>query len=529
MTNRSKRQLDRAIRQYQQDHPGTSLSAARRAVERHAEELTFEPRRLAIVPAPRDGESLASWVDRVAADNRVGRHEMMKLLGLEPGRSAAARLHQLSEHMPDRTAQRLYTTTGLRPELARAMAAIPPEAKRTEVLPFDEVVEYLRDRLERERRRAEAEGLPASAGWSVPFIEPQITQFGGAQALRKAAKSAARRLRMSVRVTIYRSEGAQDQLITVNNQGPYKTVKGEPKDTVAAVPFTLDTDAGPSSTACDCGRGYCLSGSTADFGWSPWPEPVWYSIRPDTDLRTLPEEYRTDDDMHLLFARLDRRSFHDHNNVLDLTPFLEGAELGPLTAVQVYATNARGQYRGSSHGAMCRHAETRAAGRYGPKPSQRHEILTLAELVEILRPLDQRRGPGDLRRDQDLEARWCVYCHGYSVRRFTADQCAHYRAEHERWSQREAEEPNDPEPGTLDADPMIDLLTAAETALQSPRIQRIFDAHDRQMEQQAQQTLDITCPHCSAAPGSGCIDPNDSPVPAHQRRRMAADREHGRR
>ncbi|GGR64108.1 TniQ family protein [Streptomyces aurantiogriseus] len=466
MTSTGERELDRAIRQYQLDHPGTSLSAARRAIERRVAESAPMPRRLAIVPVPHDGESLASWVDRVAADNLVGRHQMMELLGLEPGSSAARRLRQLSEHLPERTAERLYAATGIKAEQARAMAAIPPSAKAVEVLPFDEVVEHLGRQLEQARTQAQTEGLPASAPWTLAFREPQITQMGGAQTLRKAAKRAARPLRISLRVTVYRREGDSDQLVTAHNQGPYKVVKRDPVDTATAVPFTLDAHAGPSGDECDCGRGYCLSGSLARFGWSPWPEPVWYSIRPDTDLRTLPEEYRTDDGMHLLFAPLERRSLDDYDHVLDLTPFLEGAELGPLADVQVYATNARGQYRGSSHGAMCRYADTREGAGFGPLPSQRHEILTLAELVEILRPmaennsftmpLEQMLAGGLAKCDQDLEGRWCVYCSGYSVRLLTPLQCSHYRSERERRLQSPVWDSGDPGTDAFPGAPVAD-------------------------------------------------------------------------
>lgn len=499
MTRSNDRARDRAIRQYQKDHPGMSLSDARRAVQRAAEqEQSPMPRRLPAVPVPVPGQSLESWVDKVAAHYEIGRHQAMDALGLEPGGSAAGRLRELAVDMPERTVERLCAATGIDAEEARAMAAIPPGQKPAQTMPLDEVVEYFRKALEHARDQAQSEGLPPSSPWTLSFIEPQITQFGGAQALRKAAKSAARRLRISLRVTIYRPEGHPEQLITVNNQGPYKTVKREPQDTAPAAPFVLDPDAGPSETDCGCGRSYCLSGSAEEFGRSPWPEPVWHSIRPDTDLRTLPEEYRRGHDADPLFARLDHRSFEDNRNVLDLTPFFEDAEIGPLADVQVYATNVRGQYRGSSHGALCRYADTRDGGGYGPLPSERHEILKLAELVEILRPLHCDQPPMELeelltgglaRSDEDLKHRWCIYCHGYSVRRFTAEQCAHYRAEYERWSQR---------------------LDAREAALR------------------AEQTLNTACPHCSAASGRPCTDRAGQAVPPHEQRRVEADRIHGR-
>ena len=306
--------------------------------------------------------------------------------------------------------------------------------------PGSEAIEYFREALERTRDQAQSEGLPPSSPWTLSFVEPQIALLGGAQALCEAAKSATRQLGISLRVTVYEREG--DQLITVNNRGPYKRMKREPRDTVTATSFALAPSPWPRDAECNCRQGYCLSGES---DWPEWTRQIWYSIRPDTDLRTLPEEYRKDDDLHLLFAQMEDSSFYaDDSDVLDLTAFFEGAELGPLADVQVYATNARGEYRGSSHGVMCRRAGT--LGGYGPLPSEKHEILPLSELVEILRPLHGKNSfmmpleqllTGGLEEcDRDLESRWCVYCHGYSVRRFTPEQCRYYRFECERWSQR---------------------------------------------------------------------------------------------
>lgn len=61
MTRSFDRASDRAIRQYQKDHPGMSLSDARRAVQRAAEqEQSPMPRRLPVVPVPIPGQSLES-------------------------------------------------------------------------------------------------------------------------------------------------------------------------------------------------------------------------------------------------------------------------------------------------------------------------------------------------------------------------------------------------------------------------------------------------------------------------------------
>lgn len=91
-------------------------------------------------------------------------------------------------------------------------------------------------------------------------------------------------------------------------------------------------------------------------------------------------------------------------------------------------------------------------------------------------------GPGAARRDRDLEERWCTSCGGYSVRRFTsAEQCAHYLAVHERWSQRMDHEPDTTAEDEVNEDEerAQELLSKVFGALESPGVLRIFDAHDR--------------------------------------------------
>ncbi|MET7489380.1 TniQ family protein [Streptomyces sp. NPDC005538] len=127
MTRSADRSRDRAIRRYQKDHPGMSLSDARRAVERAAAEQSPTPPRLPVVPVPVPGESLASWVGRIAEQEEISRHQAMEVLGLEPGAFASERLRELAAELPELTIERLQAATGITADEARAMAAIAPE------------------------------------------------------------------------------------------------------------------------------------------------------------------------------------------------------------------------------------------------------------------------------------------------------------------------------------------------------------------------------------------------------------------
>ena len=435
MTRSDQRSVDRAIRQFMQDHPGTSRSAARRAVE-HPVPNDAPPQRLPSVPAPAAGQTLESWVAQVAAHLKVGRHQAMDALGLEPGTSAAQRLRDLSAGLPQRALDRLRAATGLTEGDARALVDRAGGAAPVDALPTQDVVALVRARLEGSREQARTQGLPESSAWAIAFIEPEITRFGGVQALQGAARAAARQARISVRTTRYRRIGDPQQMLTVANQGPYKTSPPLVEESGPWQPFTLDPAAGPVDDGCPAAHTYCVAGARRGYRYDRLPEEVWNSLRPDTDLRTVPEEHRRRFALDECFAP-DRTDDNFRNEVLGLDLFFDGAALGPLAAVQVYATNARGWLRGRSHGATCRYADPKEPG-YGPLPSQRHEILTLAELVEILRPLhtDQARPPGSLMRDRDLEDRWCSWCGGYSVRLLTPDQCVHYRNERRAWYDR---------------------------------------------------------------------------------------------
>lgn len=101
--------------------------------------------------------------------------------------------------------------------------------------------------------------------------------------------------------------------------------------------------------------------------------------------------------------------------------------LGPLAAVQVYATDpygdCRGQWRGKSHG-LCLHQEE--------LDPDSHQLMRLDEFALL-----HRQDPGD---DPWRGSGWCSKCGGYAIRRLTQDQYAYYvqalrraRDAEERW------------------------------------------------------------------------------------------------
>ncbi|MET9779181.1 hypothetical protein ABZ023_33885, partial [Streptomyces sp. NPDC006367] len=125
MTNRRTRQFDRAVREYQRTHPGTTLPEAREAVAARAAARppSGRPARIPGAPLPRPGESLDGYTKRVAAAAGVHRHRAMELLGLAPGSSATRRLAELTRGpLPDDAVRALVAATGMTPAQARALA-----------------------------------------------------------------------------------------------------------------------------------------------------------------------------------------------------------------------------------------------------------------------------------------------------------------------------------------------------------------------------------------------------------------------
>ncbi|MFF3788028.1 hypothetical protein [Streptomyces sp. NPDC001933] len=293
--------------------------------------------------------------------------------------------------------------------------------------PRSEVVAVLQDRLERARKAVEGKGMPRDAPWSVPVIQPEVGQFGGAEAVRSAARAAARKAGIKVRTyATCRADNAAEQMVVIGNRGGLPQPRTAPGPDPRWPAFTLNEDAGPGHE-CDCGNEPCLSAGLTRAAQERWLISDWYSLTPLTDLRTLPAEQRSRD-RDALFARHRSHSWDDH--ILDLSPFREGSmELGPLGDVQVYATNPHGRYKGRSHGVGCRYAES---------VGEQHEILTLADFVPLL-PEPVRHSPdgydslADIFKEMmyaDRSAdRWCHSCGGYAVRRLSPDQCAYYQGQ----------------------------------------------------------------------------------------------------
>ncbi|MFI1259046.1 TniQ family protein [Streptomyces netropsis] len=123
MTNPRNRQVARDVRKYQREHPGSTLDEAREAVAARAGRQQGLPARIPGAPLPRPAETLAGYVQRVAAAVGVQRHRAMELLGLEPGTSASERLDELTAALPDRTVRALCAATGMTTAQARALTA----------------------------------------------------------------------------------------------------------------------------------------------------------------------------------------------------------------------------------------------------------------------------------------------------------------------------------------------------------------------------------------------------------------------
>lgn len=275
MTNRSNRERDRAIRKYMKDHPGISLADARRTITRRACETTPAPQPLPDVVEPAHGESLKSWVDRVAAQHGIQRHEAMDALGLEPGSSAAERLRELAGGMSDRTVARVVAATGLSADRARAMAAV-----RTE------------------QPGVGGEPEPTAAQREVPG--PQADESTAAFARQPGTRGDSA------------SQGAPDSLSAVLGMSPSEArtfmsieaggAKTMPPKTTA----TIDLTAGLAQLGnrvltfdLDSPRRSLPSGFSTVVVDTPWtdapmpvPQPVWDQALADLGLPDAPEEQR---------------------------------------------------------------------------------------------------------------------------------------------------------------------------------------------------------------------------------------------
>ncbi|MFJ5951458.1 hypothetical protein [Streptomyces noursei] len=315
--------------------------------------------------------------------------------------------------------------------IARAVGVITPaqaEAARLGVRSLPrarhEVVSVLLGRLQAAKELAGAKGMPHDAPWSVSVGQPEVNEFGGAEKVRSAARAAAQQL--GIRIHTYamgRDDRSPDQLVVLGNRGAPFRPRPLPRADPRWPAFAPTRDPDPAAE-CDCGGEPCSSaglGVAADEGWLV---ADWFSLTPITDLRTLPADLRSFDP-RALFAKT--RACHFDDPVIDLAPYQQGVPLGPLSDVQVYATNPHGYYKGLSHGVGCSWAQ---------EVGEQHEILTLAEFLPLLPVVEapSSRGYGSgadiyrelMYKDRSAE-RWCTSCAGYAIRRFTPSQCAYYR------------------------------------------------------------------------------------------------------
>ncbi|WP_149030193.1 hypothetical protein [Kitasatospora sp. MBT66] len=117
MTDPKDRQHQRAVRRYQRENPGVSLSEARAAIATRSGPQADLPALIVDCPRPAPAEPIAVYVRRVAGHLGCGVHRAMELLGLEPGNSASARLYELARGLDEPVLNRLRAATGLSGEL----------------------------------------------------------------------------------------------------------------------------------------------------------------------------------------------------------------------------------------------------------------------------------------------------------------------------------------------------------------------------------------------------------------------------
>ncbi|MCX4681309.1 hypothetical protein OG413_45210 [Streptomyces sp. NBC_01433] len=310
-------------------------------------------------------------------------------------------------------------TTG-QAEAARLSARSPARARR-------DVVSVLNTRMHQAKEHAAARGMPQDAPWSVTVGQPEVNEFGGAEKVRSAARAAARQLGIRVHTFATDSDDrSPEQLVVIGNLGAPFRPRPEPQADPRWPAFAPARDA-EAGTGCVCRRGPCLSAGLDAAAGEEWPVVDWLSLTPATDLRTLPAELRSRDPGALLAGS---RSHPGSDDRVDLSPFQDGAALGPLGDVQVYASNPHGYYKGMSHGVGCS---------WAPEVDAQHEILTLAEFLPLLPVAEPQFGPGFdtvaelweqiLFKDRSGE-RWCASCGGFAVRRLTPEQCTYYRRCH---------------------------------------------------------------------------------------------------
>lgn len=394
---------------------------ARRAFEEHCDDKHAAPTPLeaALAAVPLVRTSAGQWMAKTTAGAYTVRQSGEGFTVELPG---GARLQGTFNSRPEAQiciARTVGVITAGQAEAARLSVRSPAR-------PRHEVVPVLHTRLRKAKEHAAARGMPHDAPWSVTVGQPEVNNFGGAEKVRSAARAAARQL--GIRIHTYTTDPnnrSLDQLVVIGNLGTQFRHRPEPQADPRWPAFApvRDPEAGAE---CDCRRGPCLSAGLNVAAEEGWLVVDWLSLTPTTDLRTLPAELRSHDPEAFLASSRSRAGAR-----IVLSPFQDGAPLGPLADVQVYASNPHGYYKGLSHGVGCSWAQEVGA---------QHEILTLAEFLPLLPTAEPQSGQGfdtlaELREQvlfKDRSGkRWCVSCGGFAIRRLTPEQCAYYRRCHE--------------------------------------------------------------------------------------------------
>jgi hypothetical protein len=178
--------------------------------------------------------------------------------------------------------------------------------------------------------------------------------------------------------------------------------------------------------------------SIPDGPYTPPGQPerdraFWAAVTAETDLRALPAEHRDHWSVAWLFVQT--RAW-GNRPFFSLEPFQKGVPLGPLSTVQVYASDPGGEehdprafsgWGGSrkTHGIGCQHSKSLEPGW--------HQLLPLEEFLPLLpQPHDlvsHEMFSAEYMAWQNQRDRWCSKCDGYAIRRFTDEQCAYYEAQ----------------------------------------------------------------------------------------------------
>lgn len=361
-------------------------------------------RRLASILRPRPGQSLAEWIESAAADMLIGRIHLMWVVGLEPGRAPMRRIRELQQHLPERTIRGFTSATGLGEEELRAMlqtADTPPDAA------VDAIAVLIG---QAEQQAADIDPTGSARSWSLTLDQDLVAELGGVKAVRAGAATAANRAGWSVRTR------GHEQVVQVTAERRLPTDR--PHEPVPLPP----QPPAPAAVSCGCPAdlgpyGICDASARLTGNLSPEMRELIGQTSATSDLRMLPARLRWTVFVANAFAAGTHRvDGFAGSRWLNLDVLRQAGDLGPLASVHVYSTDPYGRYRGKAHGVGCQHMK---------QITDKHEVITLAELLGLLPEPDDILHLGRSRWDED---RWCSYCGGFLIRRLTAAQCLHYQS-----------------------------------------------------------------------------------------------------